>query len=280
MYDRIKRSNEGLMEPARTGTIGHENPNFLQDLKLDHPATPQLARFLLDADAAVRQRGIRLSFEPIMILAELNAEHFDTWGRFAPQLDSRIAPLTPGNSYCLVGRDAANVVVAVQAGRVYRTGTRTLTDICKDRSLYYGDLPPPTSDGITCTITCAGSELIRGCFAYSGGLWVHPNYRGHRLAALLPRVSRSYALGRFQTAFTFAFIGAQMAASPLRQMYGYPRLEPGYAFFDNGAPAYAGSLMYMSTRELLQDLDAFTSGGVMGEGRRDRLGSRDDHRLT
>jgi len=234
--------------------------SFLDGLRLDHGPVPLLARFLLRADAYLRQQDIHLGFGSIATIAELNEEHFANWGRFAPQLDIRIATLTDADSYCLIGRNAQGDIVATQAGRIYDIGERSLQDIADDRSLYYGANPPP-SDGLTCSISAPSARHIKGRFVYSGALWVRPDYRGLRLAALLPRMSRAYALGRWNTMYTFAFIGAAMASSPLLAMYGYRKVEPTYTFFENGTQIYTGSLMWMDAEELAQDLEAFISTG-------------------
>jgi hypothetical protein len=252
-----------------------EAPSFLQDLRLNHGPVQLIGRFLLRADSYLRDRGILLSFDRIATIAALNERQFSTWGRFAPQLDARIAPLTDSDSYCLVGRSADGAIVATQAGRIYDVGNRSLYDIAADRSLYYGSQPPP-HDGITCTLTAPSARDITGCFVYSGGLWVRPEFRGHKLAALLPRISRAYAHGRWNTRFTFAFIGAKMANSPLLGMYGYNHVEPSYTFFEDGQPVYTGSLMWMDAAGLAADLEDFLLGGFEkidgGVGHR----SRDD----
>lgn len=148
------------------------------------------------------------------------------------------------------------MIVAAQAGRVYDVGNKTLLDIALDRSMYYGDLAPP-ANGITCELTAPGARTIRGTFVYSGGLWVHPDYRGYKLAAILPRVSRCIALGRWNTSFTHAFIGQKMAQSPLLQFYGYRRVDPSYTFYEDFRPVYTGYLMWMDRDELIDDIEQF-----------------------
>jgi hypothetical protein len=245
------------MKRAAEPGASQDRVPFVEGLRLDYGRVPQIARFLLQADAFVYRAGIALAFEPLPALAELNAAQFETWGRFAPQLDTRIAPVPAGSSYCLIGRNGEGKIVAAQAGRVYEAGPKTLFDIAVDRSMYYGELEPPPN-GITCELTAPGAQVISGTFVYSGGLWVHPDYRGHRLAAILPRVSRCIALGRWNTSFTHAFIGEKMANSPLLQFYGYKRVEPSYTFYEDGRPIYTGLLMWMDRDELIDDVEQFT----------------------
>ncbi len=234
---------------------------FLEGLRLDYGNVPALARFLLSADAYVQRAGIALSFEPITALAELNAAQYESWGRFAPQLDTRVAPIPAASSYCLIGRSDEGVIVAAQAGRVYDVGNKTLLDIALDRSMYYGDLAPP-ANGITCELTAPGARTIRGTFVYSGGLWVHPDYRGYKLDAVLPRVSRCIAVGRWNASYTYSFISQEMIKNQLLPFYEYPRLEPSYTFYENGRPIYTGLLMWMDQAELIDDADHFGRHGL------------------
>ena len=238
----------------------YSQTSFLEGLRLDYGPVPSLSLFLLKSETYLRNCGIQLSLDSIATIAAKNAREFASWGRFAPQLDTRLVNISDQDSYSMVGRDQAGNIVATQAGRVYDTGSRSLKDIADDRSLYYGVEPPPCN-GLTCELTAPAAAMMRGRLVYSGALWVHPSFRGQKVASILPRASRAYALGRWNTDYTFAFIGAAMASSPLLSMYGYRRVEPSYTFYEAGQPIYTGALMWMGTEELVTDLEEFGSSG-------------------
>jgi hypothetical protein len=240
----------------------HQQRSFLDGLELKFGPIPLFGTFLLEADAYLRRHGILLSFGNIAAITSTNAKNSNSWGRFAPQLDSGIVKLSDAESYCLVGHSPLGSVVAIQGGRIYDTGPRTLHDIAHDRTMYYGDEKPPL-DGYTCTLTAPSAHLISNRYVYSGGLWVHPNYRGAKLAALLPRMSRVYAMSLWNTNYTYAFIGEKMANSPLLGLYGYRSVEPLYVVKENGNPFYTGYLMWMGREELIQDISNFMSSGFL-----------------
>ena len=236
--------------------------SFLEGLRLDHGPVQQIGHFLLHADRYVRESGIALRFAPISTIVNINEANQASWGSFAPMLDTRNAELSEHNSYCLVGQSASGAVVATQAGRIYDVGNRTLKDLADDQSLYFGEGHIPTPDQPRCQLEAAAARKISGCLVYSGALWVHPNFRGRKLAAILPRISRAYALGHWGTRFTFAFVSRQILESPLFSMYGYSNVEPGYSIWLRDEKFYEGSLMWMDSEELVRDMMEFAAANL------------------
>ena len=144
-----------------------------------------------------------------------------------------------------------------------------------DQSLYFGDGRAPQCDQPRCKLDAPAAEGITGCMVYSGALWVHPEFRGHRLAEILPRMSRAYALGRWNTDYTFAFVSDQLLNSPLFRMYGYKSVAKGYSIWLHDEKIYEGSLMWMDRTELVRDMSLFCSAnfaaqidGAVGTGGR------------
>lgn len=148
-------------------------------------------------------------------------------------------------------------MVFAQGGRIYDTGLQTLQDIANDQSFFYADgrIPGPCEPQIQLFAPAASG--ISGRFVYSGALWVRPDCRGRRLARLLPRISRAYALSRWNTAHTIALVSDQIANSPLLQMYGYSKVQPGFRISGLMAHDMVGSLMWMDADELAADLSRF-----------------------
>ena len=236
-----------------------ESRSFLDGLRLDHGPIVEIGKFLLAADAAVQAVGITLSFAPISEIVAVQAANISSWYAFAPNLDARNATLNDTNSYCLLGRDATGRVVAAQAGRIYALGARSLHDIASDQSFYYDAPRDPALHEPRAVLTAPSAAALTGTLVYSGALWVAPEYRGHKLAALLVRISRAYALGRYNTDTTFCFINDEIANSPLFAMYGYKRQEPRYTIWMDGKIWYQASLLWMMRDELVADMAAFRS---------------------
>jgi hypothetical protein len=252
-----------------TGTHG---PSFLEGLKLDHGPVPELARFLLNADAAIRERGVTLQFAPMSEIVRVNGLNQASWGPFTPILDSRVAPLPPETSFCLMGVDTTGRPVTVQGVRLFDCAGGTLAGLAATQALYYGDRPLP-DDPQTCELTAPIAADLTGRLLYSGALWVHPDVRGQALSALLPRVARVLALGRWRTDWTFTFVSEAIAASKLMDNYGYRLIQPAYTIYQAGRVTYRGSLVWMDRDRLLDDMRAAASrhfppqvDGMVGDG--------------
>ncbi len=251
-------------------------PSFLESLRLDHGPIADIGRFLLAAEATVRSFGISLSFAPAAELRELQGRNEISWPLLAPWMNSKFAPLDDDNSYCLLGRNAAGRVVASQGGRIYRLGARSLKDVVDDHSLIYGQPSEPQGRDPHVSLAAPSASQLTGTIVYSGALWVAPEHRGNKLAALLPRISRAYALGRFGTETTFCVVSDQIAASPLFAMYGYTLREPGFSLWEGGDCVYTASLLWMPAAQLTADMNETRARLTAQIDPAVRDGSRDD----
>jgi GNAT superfamily N-acetyltransferase len=250
--------------------------SFLEGLRLDHGPIPEIARFLMAAESVVRATGITLSFASIRELVDLQERNEVSWPLLAPWMSAKFAPLDDDNSYCLLGRSAQGRVVASQAGRIYRLGETSLAEIVADQSMIYGKPHVPVGNEPHITLTAPVAQQIRGTIVYSGGLWVAPDYRGHKLASLLPRMSRAYALGRFNTETTYCVVSEQIAASPLFAMYGYSRRQPGFSLYEGNNCFYTASLLWMPAQELVADMNTMREQLVAEIDRAISAGRRND----
>jgi hypothetical protein len=252
--------------------------SFLDGLRLDHGPIADIGRFLLAAEAMVRSHGITLSFARTSELRELQENNAKSWPLLAPWMNAKFAALDDDNSYCLLGRNAAGQLVASQGGRIYRLGDRSLKTIVDDHSLIYGRPTLPQGNDPYVTLTAPIAAHLTGTIVYSGALWVAPEHRGNRLAALLPRISRAYALGKFGTETTFCVVSDQIAESPLFAMYGYTLREPGFSLWEGDKKFYTASLLWMPESQLVADMNATrerlvaqVDGAVGSRGRNDEL---------
>lgn len=247
---------------AETRAKGHSRSSFLADLKIDHGPPGLLGRFFLAAENAVRDRGVVLSFASLEQSAMLHDAQTKNWAVFPPMLDTRLAHISEDMSYCLLGRNARGQVVCCQGGRIYDLDGRSLADIVNDQSFVYGDGGQPKDSQPVCAISAPSASTITGRFVYSGALWVHPDWRGQRLAGILPRISRAYALARWNTAYTFAFVSNSVANSPLLKLYGYKNVEPAFHFENLGPGHVDGCLLWMDAAALAADLVDFMATGL------------------
>jgi hypothetical protein len=176
-------------------------------------------------------------------------------------LDVRVAPLDVTNSCCVTGRDSTGEVVVLIGSRLIDTAGRTLQQMADDQSIYYGRPHTPGPSEPRCLMSSAMAAELKGRFTYSGGLWVKPTYRGRGFPAVMERISRLLALGRWGTSHTISFVSESLATSPVLKAYGYTHIQPSYAIVQDGVEAYRGLLIWMQTGEVIADMRAFMSGG-------------------
>ncbi|MEQ1842391.1 MAG: hypothetical protein ABL994_18470 [Verrucomicrobiales bacterium] len=258
----LRNSNFESSAKAHVAPSADAEPRpLLEGLRLDYGPVSRIAEFLLKADKAMADRVVTICISSLSELVRVNSINRDTWGTFTPILDVRVAPLTAENSYCLTGLDRAGEVVVLQGGRLIDTGDITLQQMADDQSIYYGRAHNPSDAEPRCLMSVPKANHLRGRLTYSGGLWVNPIYRGVGFSALMPRISRLLALGRWDTNHTISFVTDSLAGSPVLKAYGYKNIEPRYSIQQNGVQTYSGSLVWMDTAAVIEDMESFLSTG-------------------
>ena len=81
-------SSGGRTEPGKTPSSAASS-SFLDDIRIDFGPSGLLGRFFLAADAAVQERGVRLSFAPMEQLVEINRENPQSWRPLLPHYDPK-----------------------------------------------------------------------------------------------------------------------------------------------------------------------------------------------
>lgn len=258
---RPAASIQGNPQTTRDTTADGGHRRLLEGLRLDHGPIDQIGSFLLRAEKAMADRGITMFLSPISELVRVNAMNLDSWYAFSPILDVRVAPLDASNSHCITGRDQSGETVVLLGNRLIDTGERSLQEYADDQSLYYGRPHVPLESEPRCVMSVPIANELRGRLTYSGGMWVKPVYRGLSSSAILPRVSRLLALGRWGTSHTFSFVTDSLAKSPVLRAYGYENIQPSYAIVQGGEETYRGSLIWMETAKVIDDMREFMSRG-------------------
>src|SRR5258708_990714 len=116
-----------------------ENDLRLPDaLTIEHGPRRLLARFILEADKAVRALGIRLRVRnDFRTLLDLNQRTVPTgsWFKLVNMFNPDYGQLSSANSFWISGVDDNNEIVLTQAGRVYHWPNTTLAD--EARLMFY-----------------------------------------------------------------------------------------------------------------------------------------------
>jgi hypothetical protein len=192
-------------------------------LKIKYGPAGLLGRFFLWADTAARDRGVTLFFASLKDLVEANRANSDSWRPLFPVFDEALGGVEPGTVFVLIGRDRRGEVVATQAARLYDWPETSLKDEADSLRMLYADPDAAFARGDRCEIITPVAEKITGRVVFSGGVWYRPDFRGKDLATILPRISRAYALTRWNSDFTIGWM-ALLSRSP-SPMDAFPRAE-------------------------------------------------------
>ncbi len=229
--------------------------NFLRTLRIDHGPVELLGQFFLKAEMAARLRGLDLDFASFEELAAVNRENRQHWAPLLPQFRPGADGLSDATAFCILGRNAAGEVVATQAARFYDISASNLQRESESLRLFYGsgEKPPDAA----CRIRAPIARKIRGYVAYSGSGWYRPDYRGAELSAILPRISRAYALARWNTQTTVSFINVGLVQKGIATRYGYTRLDGEVRLQNVFAADFKGVVAWMPRDELVSDVRHF-----------------------
>ena len=234
----------------------------LDDLQIKHGPVTLLGRFFLLADTLLAKAGVTLYRASLAEAAATQGANVESWHLFPPMLDTRLSPIPDDMSYGLLGRNERGDVVCVQGGRIYDVGERSFADIVADQSFFYGPAIPPARELPIADVTAPSATTIKGRFVYSGGLWVHPDYRGRHLAAVLPRFSRCYALSMWDTQFTVGMANEASFSPKLIAAYGYDKVERRFTIQNLTPTPMSWAILWMNREDLIGDLTRFVDAQV------------------
>ena len=247
---------------AVTAKAPAPQPHLITDITVEHGPADLLSRFFLKADTAARQRGVTVSFGTYEELAEVNAKNRDTWAMITTMYDHRCCPrgLAPDRAFCLLGRDARGEVVATQAGRIYFLDEESLHDQAVSLRMFYDEPEHMKAPNERCEVTASIGRSMRGTLLINGAVWYHPAYRKRQLSTIIPRMSRAYALTRWEIDHSMGLMMEGPTKGGVINSLGYPHREWDLKLIDapNGSPRCC--LAWMNADELLEDLRNFLVG--------------------
>ena len=231
--------------------------SLFSEIKIDYEPRGLLGRVLLKAEAAANARGVSLSFAPMQELAALNAANYATWGPVFTGFDPAYNDLTPGNSFCIIGRNAAGEVVATQAARLYDWTGSNYREEAQSFRLIYSDPGAHKLADERCEVTALAAKGIEGHVLYSGGAWYNPRYRGLGLVEILPRMARALARARWNTTCTITMMAEHNVKKGVFPRNGYRNLEWEVRFIGTRAGTVRFALLWIKHDEMLEDLEQF-----------------------
>lgn len=224
---------------------------FLASFRTQFGPPGLLGRFFLNAERRMAEGGVRLEFISMDELVRVYERNKQTWGALIPTFDPRISDMDAGSVICLAARDRNGEVICCTGGRRYDLAEgETLRTIVED-GRFFGLRP---QSGARCEITAPVASELTGRLVYCGGLWVHPEWRGFRLASHFPRLIHAVAHTLWDADHLLGLVKADVVGSGLHQRYGYSSCEASFRYIVDGEVAYDGLLVWMSADELINDL--------------------------
>jgi len=230
------------------------------NISIDYGPPGLLGRAILKAEAAVRARGVMLTFASMHDLMLVNEINRDSWGPVFPGFDPTYNDLTPDNSFCLLGRSSRGDVVATQAGRLYDWTSTSYDEQARSFGLIYRDPRTQRLPNERCEVTALAAKGIDGRVFYSGGAWYHPDYRGIGLVEILPRMARALAYARWNTRCTITMMAEHNVRKGVFPRNGYHNLEWEVRFIDTRSGTMRFALLWTKRDEMLEDLEGFLNG--------------------
>jgi GNAT superfamily N-acetyltransferase len=206
-------------DPQSTG------PTLLDKLVIKHGPPEVLGPFFAKTYRAALDRGITLSFGSLNELAIINEQNRKNWMPLVPVFDPRFGGVTPDNSFCVIGRTALGKVVAAHAARIFEWKDTNFVEELKSLRLFYSNPQLMQQSGEVCSVSADLACEIKGRVVYSGAAWVHPDYRGRGLTAILPKFAKAYAYTRWQPHFIASLMTEAIHSAGFFHHFCYQKLD-------------------------------------------------------
>lgn len=190
-----------------------------------HGPRELLRRYMTLLGANLRELGLRVRISTdFERLNELSKQQRENWPPLSPIFNPRYCRLESDNAFLIECIDELGDTVVTSAGRVYDHGDRSLADDLRALRIFYDD-PKPYRATDKVEVTAPSADHIFGHTGYSGAVWVRPDYRRHGLTKVIPRLTRSYLLTRWNTPVFWATIAPNLDAVGVTRAYGSWHVE-------------------------------------------------------
>lgn len=192
-----------------------------------HGPRTLLRRYAVLLERDLRELGLRLRISTDFDrMIELSKEQRENWPAPSPAFDPQYCQLTDDNAFLIECVDDFGDTVVTSAGRVYDHGDRSLAEDLRALRIFYDDARPHVATDRV-EVTAASAHHIFGRAGYSGAVWVRPDYRRHGLTKIIPRLTRSVLLTRWNTPVFWATISPHLDAIGVTRAYGSWHVENG-----------------------------------------------------
>ncbi len=223
---------------------------FIEDLVIEHGPTELLGRLFLRVDSELRQRGITMRFASFQDLMDVNLANQDSWHPMFSTFNPETCRINDDNGYCLLGYDNDGRVVTTQAGRFFDWTQTTMFDELASMRVLYDDPDQDKRADERIEVTAEKTKNISGRCAFLGAIWVRPDFRRQSLPALMGRLSRAYALTRWNVDYTTAIITEPVHKGLMVKRLGTENTDWSVELIDCPLGDMTGSVIWASADEI------------------------------
>ena len=197
---------------------------LLDQIHLVHGPVRLLEKFFQFAEAAVREAGVtlrlRTDFEGLL---EINERHRDSWSALMPTFHPGYSRMCIDDAFWIEGVDGGGHPVVTHAGRLFNWDNTTLDAEIRSMRAFFEDPRSHAGAGECIEVRGQGGLAVKGRTMGGGAVWVRPDCRGYGLATLVPKISRAYAITRWNIESNWAVM------EPVTREKGLARRNGGLA---------------------------------------------------
>lgn len=247
--------------------LGARTPRLPDQLEIKFGPIEALGRYILRADRALRDHGIRVSICTDFgeFLETNRRKRGRDWFSPLPCFSPEYCTLDERNAFWLKGVNQAGDTVMSHAIRLYVWPNTTMkAEVESLRFLY--DVVPDAPDARG-EATAPMAAKMSGRVGLMGSLWLDPDYRGGKLAATISPLTRAVALARWLPDYCCSIVFQTGVDKGRAALYGWPaqNVERAVKFWN--LPGFEGppldcSLCYRTTSEIE---DVVFEGAVLAE---------------
>jgi hypothetical protein len=230
-------------------------PRLPDQLEIKFGPIEALGRYILRADRALRDAGIRVSICTDFgeFLETNRRKRSRDWFSPLPCFSPEYCTLDERNAFWLKGVNQAGDTVMSHAIRLYVWPNTTMKDEVESLRVLYDVIPDaPNARG---EASAPMAAKMSGRVGLMGALWLDPDYRGGKLAGIISPLTRAVALARWRPDFCASFVFMTGVRKGRAALYGWPaqNVEPSIIFWNlpgYEGPPLEGCLCYRTTAEV------------------------------
>ncbi|HEX4892610.1 MAG TPA: hypothetical protein VFV47_04930 [Hyphomicrobiaceae bacterium] len=214
--------------PAIVSRLSLDHPttrSFLSDVVIEHGPADILGRLFLQADTALRRKGIRLGFATFEELLDLNRANPDSWRPLLPVFDPNLSGVTTDSGFVVIGRDSAGKAATAHAFRYIPLGARTLKSEIESLRIFYADPERAKGAAEELRVSAPTAASTTGSIVFSGAVWFRPDFRKAGLLTDIQPAVRAMSYTRWGSDLVCSFMAPDVVRGGIAASGRFPHVE-------------------------------------------------------